>query len=86
MEEKAKYSDLTDGQWEELASLHTGMCSGTWSKRELTGAVLYLVDSGYKWRPLSHDFLPYSTVYKFYCRARISGLWDKILENLAEKT
>ena len=28
---------------------------------------------------------PYSTVHSFYRRARISGLWDKILEHLVKK-
>nr|WP_325305760.1 transposase [uncultured Oscillibacter sp.] len=74
MEEKVREpypSDLTDEQWEEIAPLYTGMRSCTWSKRELTDAVLYLVDSGCKWRQLPHDFPPYSTVHSFYRRARI---------------
>ena len=57
-----------------------------WSKRELTNAVLYLVDNGCKWRNLPHDFPPYSTVHSFYRRAKISGLWDKILKYLVKKT
>ena len=52
----------------------------------MTDAVLYLVDSGCKWRQLPNDFPPYSTVHSFYRRARISGLWDKILEHLVKKT
>ena len=51
----------------------------------MTDAVLYLVDSGCKWRQLPHDFPPYSTVHSFYRRARISGLWDKILKHLVKK-
>ena len=89
MEEKRRkwyHSDLTDKEWEEIAPLYEGMRNCTWSKRELTDAVLYLVDSGCKWRQLPHDFPPYSTVHSFYRRARISGLWDKILEHLVKKT
>ena len=89
MEEKRRESyasDLTDKQWEEIAPLYTGMRNSRWSKRELTDAVLYLVDSGCKWRQLPHDLPPYSTVHSFYRRARISGLWDKILEHLVKKT
>ena len=52
----------------------------------MTDAVLYLVNSGCKWRQLPHDFPPYSTVHSFYRRARISGLGDKILEHLVKKT
>ena len=89
MEEKRRKpypSDLTDEQWEEIAPLYAGMRKNTWSKRELTDAVLYLVNSGCKWRQLPHDFPPYSTVHSFYRRARINGLWDKILEHLVKKT
>jgi putative transposase len=57
-----------------------------WSKRELTNAVLYLVDTGCKWRQLPHDFPPYSTVHSFYRRARINGLWNKILKYVVKKT
>ncbi len=77
---------MTDEQWGEIAPLYTGMRKCTWSKRELTDAILYLVDSGCKWRQLPHDFPPYSTVHSFYRHARISGLWDKILEHLVKKT
>ena len=37
-------------------------------------------------RNLPHDFPPYSTVHSFYRRARISGLWDRILQHLVEVT
>ena len=66
--------------------LYEGMRNCTRSKRELADAVLYLVDSGCKWRQLPHDFPPYSTVHSFYRRAWISRLWDKILEHLVKKT
>ena len=47
--------------------------------------MLYLVDSGCKWRQLPHDFPPYSTVHSFYRRARVSGLRDRILEHFVKK-
>ena len=85
-ERKSYPSDLTDKQREEIVSLYAGRRNCTWSKRELTDAVLYLVDLGCKWRQLPHDFPPHSTVHSFYRRARISGLWDKVLEHLVKKT
>ena len=85
-ERKSYPSDLTDKQREEIAPLYEGICNCTWSKRELTDAVLYLVDSECKWRQLPYDFPPHSTVHSFYRRARISGLWDKVLEHLVKKT
>ena len=83
---KAYPSDLTDQQWAAIESLFTGMRTCKWSKRELTKAVLYFVDSGCKWRQLPHDFPPYSTVHSFYRRAKISGLWKKILQHLVKAT
>ena len=84
--EKLYSSDLTDAQWEEIKALFTGMREYKWPKRELLDAVLYFVKTGCQWRNLPHDFPPYSTVHSFYRRARKSGLWDKILEHLVEKT
>ena len=84
---RQRYStDLTDEQWAVIAPLFKGMRNRKWDKRELVNAVLYLVDNGCKWRNLPHDLPPYSTVHSFYRRARISGLWDKILQHLVEVT
>ncbi len=55
-----------------------------WEKRELVNAVLYLVNTGCQWRNLAHDFPPAFTVHSFYRRARLSGLWDDILEHLVK--
>ena len=76
---------LPESQWKEIEALYTGMRKCKWSKRELTNAVLYLVDTGCKWRQLPHDFPPYSTVHSFYRRARINGLWNKILKYVVKK-
>ena len=81
-ERKAYPTDLTDSQWAVIEPFYKGMRTYKWSKRELTDAVLYLVDSGCKWRQLPHDFPPYSTVHSFYRRARLSGLWEKIRRHL----
>ncbi|CAB1240489.1 transposase [Ruminococcaceae bacterium BL-6] len=79
-------SDLTDKQWAEIEPLYSGLREYKWSKRELTDAVLYFVKTGCQWRHLPHDFPPYSTVHSFYRRARISGLWNRILQHMVVKT
>ena len=84
---KEKYStDLTDSQWAIIEPLFSGMRNRKWPKRELVNAVFYLVKTGCQWRQLPHDFPPYSTVHSFYRRARLSGLWDRILEHLVKVT
>ena len=52
----------------------------------MVNAVFYLVRTGCQWRNLPHDFPPAFTVHSFYRRARLSGLWDKILEHLVTIT
>ena len=79
-------TELTDAQWQQIEPLFANTRTYKWSKRELTNAVLYLVDSGCKWRQLPHDFPPYSTVHSFYRRARITGLWNAILQHLVKIT
>ena len=83
---KSYPTDLSDKQWQAIEPLYKGLRTYKWDKRELTNAVLYLVDSGCKWRELPHDFPPYSTVHSFFRRARINGLWDRILEALVKLT
>ncbi len=79
-------TDLTDSQWSQIEPLFAGMREYKYSKRELLNAVLYVVDSGCKWRQLPHDFPAWQTVYSFFRRAIESGLWDKILKHLVEVT
>jgi len=79
-------SDLTDTQWAQIEPLFSRLRVYTWPKRELVDATLYFVKTGCQWRLMPHDFPPHSTVHSFYRRARISGLWDAILQHLVVKT
>jgi putative transposase len=79
-------SDLTDAQWGRIAEYLPQGPNSDHHKRSLVDAVFYLVENGCKWRALPHDYPPYSTVHTFYRRARISGLWEKILQATVEKT
>lgn len=83
-ERKPYPTDLTDAQWSEIEALYSGMRNRKWSKRELTNAVLCIVKTGCKWR--QHDFPPFQAVYSFFSRGAKSGLWEKILARLVEKT
>ena len=86
MREKIYETDLTDEQWEVIEPLFVGMRNRKWDKRELLNAVLYLVKTGCQWRNLPHDFPPYPTVYSFFRRAKLNGLWDRILEQVVKIT
>jgi len=79
-------SDLTDAQWEAIKANFRGMRNRKWDKRELVNAVLYYEKTGCQWRLLPHDFPPYATVWSFYRRAKQTGLWERILCGMVEKT
>ena len=79
-------SDLTDSQWSEIKDFFPNGNKSGYHKRSLVEAVLYLVDNGCKWRALPHDYPPYGTVWSFYRRAKMSGLWDRIMQHLVKIT
>ena len=86
-----RYStDITDSQWKLVEPFFIGENRGKHlqkrSKRELLNAVLYLNKTGCQWRLLPHDFPPYPTVWSFYRRAVLSGLWEKIMDCLVGKS
>ena len=78
-------SDLTDAEWELIEGFFPQGPNSDHHKRSHINGVLYIVDNGCKWRALPHEYPPYSTVHTFYRRARISGLWEKVLQATVEK-
>ena len=86
LERQSYPTDLTDSQWAIIAPLFVGIREYKYSKRELLNAVLYVVDSGCKWRQLPHDFPKWQTVYSFFRRSIEKNLWDKILAHLVKVT
>lgn len=77
-------SDVTDKQWDIIEEFFPQGPNSEHHKRSLVNAVFYLVDNGCKWRALPHDFPPYQTVWSFYRRAKLGGIWDEMLNTLVE--
>jgi len=82
-------TDLTDSQWEAIEPRFKEINgnygkNAKWSKRLLTDAVLYITKTGCQWEMLPNDFPPYSTVWSFFRRARIVGLWEVIMDDLVK--
>lgn len=83
-------SDLTNKQWETLAPLlpppHT---EGRGRRREvdireIINGIVYVLDTGCKWRSLPHDFPKWKTVYHYFREWRRDGIWKKIHDRLRE--
>jgi putative transposase len=79
-------SDLSDDQWEKIATYFPMGNKGEIHKRSLVEAVLYLVDNGCKWRALPHDYPNWSTVKSFYYRAVENGTWEKAMQYVVSET
>ena len=78
-------SDLTDKQWEKIEHFFPSGNKSKYHKRNLVEAVMYVVKTGCQWRALPHDYLPYSTVYNFYSRAKQKGVWEKVMQFLVKE-
>lgn len=81
--DKLRYaSDLTDGEWQMIAphlppARLLGRPRAT-DLREALNAMLYVLATGCRWRPLPTDFPPYTTVQRFFCGWRDDGTWRRI--------
>lgn len=79
-------SDMTDSQWEIVNPILQGAkYRSLEEKREQINAVFYLVKTGCQWRNLPKDFPKWKTVYSFYRRACLNGIWGKIQKALVKK-
>ena len=79
-------SDLTDKEWEVISHLIPAGNKSKWHKRSLVNAVLFLVKTGCQWRFMPHEYPPHDSVWSFFRRARESGLWERILDELVKLT
>ena len=84
--QRAYPSDLTDAQWDLLASLippvKLDAAYHLHARRDLVNARLYVLRSGCPWRSLPHDFPAWGTVYHYFRKWQREGVWDRVLETL----
>jgi len=84
---RAYPSDLTDGQWEQIAPLLPKRRDGrgrkaVHSRRELLNAMIYVTRNGCVWEALPHDYPPYKTVYDYYRKLCRRCVWVAIVDAL----
>lgn len=86
MKRQSYPTDLTDSQWQLLQPLlpkpKTDGRPRTTNLREVINAILYLLRTACSWRMLPHDFPPWGTVWYYFRRWRIQGLWHQIHRQL----
>jgi putative transposase len=55
------------------------------SPREILDAIFYVLRSGCQWRLLPHDFPRWPTVYHYFRKWRIDGIWERINQAIRER-
>jgi putative transposase len=82
MTRRAYPTDLSDSEFAVLAP-HLPAPKPTGRPRErpwreLLDAIFYVVRSGCAWRLLPHEFPPWRTVYHYFRRWRLDGIWERL--------
>jgi putative transposase len=81
-------TDLSDAEWacieSRLPAPRVGGRPRIHSPREILDAVFYVLRSGCPWRLLPRDFLPWRTVYHYFRKWRLEGIWERLHAALRE--
>ena len=89
MKKKRYSSDQTNGEWKHIKGLLPKAKPGgrhrTTDLREVVNAIFYLIRGGISWQNLPKDFPPYKTVYDYFRKWRLQGVWKAIHDRLRDK-
>ena len=82
-------SDLTDAQWSQIAPLlpepaKTGRKRSV-DPRAVLNALFYIDKTGCQWRYLPREFPQWQTVYTYYRRWRLAGVWERVHDQMRDK-
>ena len=73
--------DLTEEEYElikdQLQHFSTGR-PAKYSRRQILNAIFYLLRTGCSWRHLPKDYGPWKTIYTYYRRWKILGVFEKL--------
>jgi putative transposase len=79
-------SDLTDGEWEYLTKILPKQSKkgrpATHSRRDILNAIFYLTRTGCAWRYLPKEYPPWKTVYHYFRKWRVDGVWKRVNKQL----
>ena len=83
-------TNLTEKQWQVIKNIVEPQERRRKTPiREIINAVFYLCKSGCQWRMLPRDFAPWQTVYYYFRKWRLDGVWESLvnaLRTLARKS
>lgn len=82
-------SDLSEEQWNFIKDLIPSARRGgrprSTDEKRVVDACFYLIRTGCPWRFLPKEFPPWRTVYEYFKRWSISGVWKSIHDRLRDQ-
>lgn len=81
-------TDLKYSEWMLIAEYFPGYKRGRpskWEMWQITNGILYLTRTGCQWRMLPTNLPPWQTVYGYFRRWTLQGVWERINAALVEK-
>lgn len=79
-------TNLTEKQWQVIKNIVDPQeRSRKKSLREILNGIFYINKSGCQWRMLPSDFAPWQTVYYYFRKWKLEGVWDELLNVLHTK-
>lgn len=81
-------SDLKDKEWGMIQHyFEYGNGYGhraKYPRKVMINSILYVVKTGCQWRSLPKDFPNWKTVYTYFRRLCLAGVWEKVLADLVK--
>ena len=81
--------DISDRFWEKLGPYLPGRKGSVgrpaFDNRTFINAVFWILRTGAPWRDLPPDYGHWKNVHRRFCRWRDRGIWEKLLEAVAEE-
>lgn len=79
---QAQFEELTDSQWEVIEKILNDQRVRQHSLRTIFNAILWLNRTGVQWRELASEFPCWQSVYYYFRRWKLSGVWEQVLAAL----
>ena len=81
-------TDLKYSEWLLIAQFFPDFQRGhprKWERWQIVNAILYVTRTGCQWRMLAKDLPPWQTVYGYFRRWTLQGLWGQVNAALVEQ-
>lgn len=77
-------TNLTEKQWQVIKNIVEPQERKS-SLREIVNGIFYVNKSGCQWRMFPSDFAPWQTVYYYFRKWKLGGVWEELLNVLHAK-